>query len=235
MLRAVTNRRRVYLARHGDVSYFGAGEELGSEDPPLNSTGRAQAEALGQLLADAPIDLAACTGLQRTRQTAELAIGSRPLEIAVVEDLREAKTGTFEEIESAEEMEALFVGAFENAEVPGASFLTGEPYADLWARVAAAWQALLARDDWSQVFVAAHGVVNRTILAQALGAGPQIYRRLEQDMGCLNVLDIDGEGPDARVAYVRLVNFTPYNATKTSSRRARKSGRVVVALGSRDE
>ena len=214
MLRPVTNRRRVYLARHGDVSYFGAGDELGNEDPPLNSTGRAQAEALGQLLAEAPIDLAACTGLQRTRQTAELAIGSRPVEIAVVEDLREAKTGTFEEVESAEEMEALFVGAFENAEVSGASFLTGEPYADLWARVAAAWQALLARDDWSQVFVAAHGVVNRTILAQALGAGPQIYRRLEQDMGCLNVLDIDGEGPDARVAYVRLVNFTPYNATK---------------------
>jgi hypothetical protein len=33
-------------------------------------------------------------------------------------------------------------------------------------------------------------------------------------MGCLNVLDIDGEGSAARVAYVRLVNFTPYNATK---------------------
>jgi len=80
--------------------------------------------------------------------------------------------------------------------------------------VAAAWQALLVRDDWSQALLAAHGVVNRTILAQALGAGPEIYRRLEQDMGCLNVLDIDGEGPDARVAYVRLVNFTPYNATK---------------------
>jgi probable phosphoglycerate mutase len=214
MLSAVTNRRRVYLARHGDVSYFEAGEELGDEDPPLNSTGRAQAEALGQLLADAPIDFAACTGLQRTRQTAELALGPRSLEIAVFEGLREAQTGTFEEVESAEEMEALFVGAFDNAEVPGANFLTGESYDGLWARVATAWQALLARDDWSQALVAAHGVVNRTILAQALGVGPGIYRRLEQDMGCLNVLDIDGEGPDARVAYVRLVNFTPYNATK---------------------
>ena len=214
MLRAVATRRRVYLARHGDVSYFDAGEELGDEDPPLNATGRAQAEALGQLLADAPIDLAACTGLQRTRQTAELAIGSRTLEIAVFEGLREAQTGTFEEVESADEMEALFVGAFDNAEGPGANFLTGESYDELWVRVAAAWQALLVRDDWSQALLAAHGVVNRTILAQALGAGPEIYRRLEQDMGCLNVLDIDGEGPDARVAYVRLVNFTPYNATK---------------------
>jgi broad specificity phosphatase PhoE len=214
MLRAVTNRRRVYLARHGDVSYFDSSEDHGDDDPPLNPTGRAQAEALGQLLADAPIDLAACTGLQRTRQTAELAIGPRRLEIAVFEGLREAQTGTFEEVDSAEEMEAMFVGAFDNADVPGANFLTGESYSDLWARVATAWQALLARDDWSQALVAAHGVVNRTILAQALGAGPEIYRRLEQDMGCLNVLDIDGQGPDARVAYVRLVNFTPYNATK---------------------
>ena len=214
MLRAVTKRRSVYLARHGDVSYFDSSEEHGDDDPPLNATGRAQAEALGQLLADAPIDLAACTGLQRTRQTAELAIGPRPLEIAVFEGLREAQTGTFEEVDSAEEMEAMFVGAFDNADVPGANFLTGESYSDLWARVATAWQALLARDDWSQALVAAHGVVNRTILAQALGAGPKIYRRLEQDMGCLNVLDIDGQGPDAHVAYVRLVNFTPYNATK---------------------
>jgi broad specificity phosphatase PhoE len=214
MLRAVTNRRRVYLARHGDVSYFDSSEDHGDDDPPLNPTGRAQAEALGQLLADAPIDLAACTGLQRTRQTAKLAIGPRPLDIAVFEGLREAQTGTFEEVDSAEEMEAMFVGAFDNADVPGANFLTGESYSDLWARVATAWQALLARDDWSQALVAAHGVVNRTILAQALGAGPEIYRRLEQDMGCLNVLDIDGQGPDARVAYVRLVNFTPYNATK---------------------
>jgi hypothetical protein len=57
-------------------------------------------------------------------------------------------------------------------------------------------------------------VVNRTILAVALGAGPEIYRRVEQDAGCLNVLDIDGVEQDARVAYVRLVNFTPYNAAK---------------------
>lgn len=196
------------------MSYFEPGQDLGDDDPPLNAEGLAQAEALGHLLRDAPIDFAACTGLQRTRQTAELATAPRALEIAVIEGLSEAKTGDFQDIESAEEMEASFVGAFENAEEPGARFLTGETYAGLWDRVAAAWRSLLARDDWSHGFVAAHGVVNRTILAQALGAGPQIYRRLEQDTGCVNVLDIDGVGDHARVAYVRLINFTPYNASK---------------------
>ncbi|MDH3655176.1 MAG: histidine phosphatase family protein, partial [Myxococcales bacterium] len=97
------NRRRVYLARHGEVSYFEPGQEPGDHDPALNATGVAQAEALGQLLTDAPIDLAVCTGLRRTRQTARLAIGSRDLPIGVIEGLSEAKTGSFEDVENFED------------------------------------------------------------------------------------------------------------------------------------
>lgn len=160
------------------------------------------------------MDLAACSGLQRTRQTAALAISPRPLDILTLEGLSEAKPGDFEDIETAEDMQATFVRAFEQAEAPGARFLTGETYASVWNRVAAAWKGLLSRDDWTHAFVAAHGVVNRVILAQALGAGPEIYRRLEQDAGCLNIIDIEGHGAEARVGHVRLVNFTPYNAVK---------------------
>lgn len=204
----------MYLARHGEVSYFEPGRDPGDHDPALNQTGVAQAEALGQLLAEAPIDLAVCTGLRRTEQTARLAIAGRDLPIGIIEGLSEAKTGSFEGIESFAEMENLVTRAFDHAEEPDARFLTGESYAALWDRVAEAWAGLIGRSDWNCAFVACHGVVNRTILAQALGTGPQIYRRIEQDPGCLNVLDIDGEGPNARVDYVRLLNFTPYNATK---------------------
>lgn len=196
------------------MSYFEPGQDPGDHDPALNETGVAQAEALGQLLAEAPIDLAVCTGLRRTEQTARLAIGGRDLPIGVIEGLSEAKTGSFEDIESFADMETLFTRAFDNAEDPDARFLSGESYAALWDRVASAWGGLVRRSDWTCAFIACHGVVNRTILAQALGTGPQIYRRIEQDPGCLNVLDIDGEGARARVDYVRLMNFTPYNATK---------------------
>jgi probable phosphoglycerate mutase len=196
------------------VSYFGDGQNPGLDDPPLTDEGVAQAEALGRALADVPIDLAAYTGMERTRQTALLATAPRDLDLTLVEGLHEAKTGTFEGIETEEEMRETIVGAFSKADEPGARFLTGESYQELWDRVAEAWAELLAKD-WDHAFLAAHGVVNRTILAQALGSGPQIYRRLEQDTGCLNVLDIEGRGADARVAYVRLVNFTPYNATKS--------------------
>ena len=196
------------------MSYFQPGQHLGHDDPPLNATGVAQAEALGRLLRDVSIDLAAHSGMERTRQTAALAIAPRDLELVPMEGFGEARPGSFEEIETQAEMESTIVEAFENAEAPGARFLTGEAYADVWARVEATWRTLLA-EHWNHAFVAAHGVVNRTILAHALGAGPEIFRRLEQDAGCLNVLDIEGRGKDARVAYVRLINFTPYNATKT--------------------
>lgn len=197
------------------MSYFEPGQEPGDHDPTLNEAGVAQAEALGKLLADAPIDLAVCTGLRRTEQTARLALGPRGLPVEVVEGLSEAKTGTFEDIESFDDMEMLFTRAFDDADQPDARFLTGESYAELWDRVEHAWQGLLGRTDWSHLLVACHGVVNRTILAQSLGTGPQVYRRIEQDPGCLNVLDIEGEGPNARVDYVRLMNFTPYNASKS--------------------
>jgi broad specificity phosphatase PhoE len=209
----MTQRRRVYLARHGAVSYFEPGHDLGMDDPPLNAAGVAQAKALGQLLRDVPIELAAHSGMERTRQTAALAIAPRDLKLVAIGGFSEAKPGNFEEIETEAEMEATIVKAFENAEAPGARFLTGESYAEVWARVETAWRTFIA-EDWSHAFVAAHGVVNRTILAQALGAGPEIFRQLEQDAGCLNVLDIEGQGSAAHVRYVRLINFTPYNPTK---------------------
>ena len=59
--------------RHGEVSYFEPDQQPGDHDPALNERGIAQAQALGQLLAEAPIDLAVCTGLRRTEQTARLA------------------------------------------------------------------------------------------------------------------------------------------------------------------
>ena len=210
-------RRRLYLARHGAVSYFGDGQGQGQgpglDDPPLTDEGVAQAEALGRALEGVPIDFAAYTGMERTRQTALIATAPRELKLNLIEGLREAKTGTFEDIETEDQMRDTIVSAFVDADQPGARFLTGEPFEELWGRVQTAWAELLA-GDWDHAFIAAHGVVNRTILAQALGAGPQIYRRLEQDTGCLNVLDIEGRGANAHVAYVRLVNFTPYNATK---------------------
>lgn len=193
---------------------MGAQDGDATDDPALSDQGVEEARALGQFFKDVPIDLAVATGLKRTMQTAALALGDRDLPIEVIGGLSEAKTGTFEDIETEADMKAAVLGAFVGAEAPGARFLTGEPFSAVRERATAALQALISRDDWRCALVACHGVVNRTLIAHALGVGAEAYRRFEQDSGCVNVLDIEGNGESARVATVRMINFTPHNPTK---------------------
>src|SRR5262249_46021265 len=51
-----TVRRRIYLLRHGDVSYFDEqGKPFRPTTVPLNPEGRLQAEAVGHVLAEVPL------------------------------------------------------------------------------------------------------------------------------------------------------------------------------------
>ncbi len=68
-----SKRRRVFLMRHGSVTYFdAAGKPVLPETVPLNEQGRAQATAAGQVFATAGIrfDRVIVSGLPRTVETA---------------------------------------------------------------------------------------------------------------------------------------------------------------------
>ena len=66
-------RRRIYLMRHGSVTYFDAtGKPYLPESVPLNKQGRAQATAAGKVFAseDVRFDRVIVSGLPRTVETA---------------------------------------------------------------------------------------------------------------------------------------------------------------------
>ena len=64
-------RKRVYLMRHGEVSYRRPdGQTVFSSDVTLTDEGIGQAHLMRELLAQVPFDLGVHTGLTRTRQTA---------------------------------------------------------------------------------------------------------------------------------------------------------------------
>ena len=74
------------VIRHGETDWNRQHRFQGQIDVPLNHIGLAQAERLGQRLADEPIDVLVCSDLQRARLTAEplmrgrgLAAGLQPL------------------------------------------------------------------------------------------------------------------------------------------------------------
>ena len=96
-----TIRRRIYLLRHGDVSYFDEhGKPFRPATVPLNEEGRLQAEAAGRVLAEIPLDRVVSSDLVRSSETANLVIDTRPscLFIRLQEFLGPADTSKAERI-----------------------------------------------------------------------------------------------------------------------------------------
>jgi probable phosphoglycerate mutase len=206
-------RRRVYLMRHGSVDYFDAdGRPFRPETVTLNADGRRQAEAAGCLLAEVPLDRAVTSGLPRSVETARLVLGPRSLTPETRPDLREIEPGKLSSLGHplSKEVERAFLGALHGELRPEDRFLAGETFESFARRVEPCFRQLLAEPGWSHMLVVAHGAVNLLLLTTALGAGLGSMAAVEQDYGCVNILDVE---PDGR-CLVRAVNFTPLNPLK---------------------
>ena len=203
-------RRRLYLMRHGAVSYFApGGRPVDPEQVPLNEEGRAQAEAARELLASVRLDRVLASTLPRTVETARLVVpGVEPEEWPELSELRGDRLSGI----SPEDLEAEFVDAFRGVVPNEKRFLGGETVGSLFDRVLPALQHLLADDSWDTVLAVLHGGVNRAILSYALTGERMFLGHFEQAPGCLNVLDV-GDG-----WIVRAVNVAPLDLLHASTR-----------------
>jgi probable phosphoglycerate mutase len=203
-------RRRLYLMRHGDVSYFDDdGRPVPPDTVPLNRAGRLQAEAAGRELAAVPLDRVVVSGLPRTIETAAIVTARRDLKAEERPALAEIRPGRLGD-HHPDEVKRMFLDAFAAGLSRESRFLGGETFGSLLDRVLAEFQAILADPAWRHLLVVAHGGVNRAILTHVLGTGLPGFDTIEQDPCCLNVLDVDPAGR----CLLRLVNHTPYNAAK---------------------
>jgi probable phosphoglycerate mutase len=203
-------RRRLYLLRHGDVSYFdAAGRPFHPATVPLNAEGRLQAEAAARELAAVSLDRVLSSDLVRSVETAALIVAGRGLSVETRAELREIQPGRLAALKG-QSIEQVFLGAFAGGISRDTRFLGGETFGSLVDRVLTCFTALLADTSWRQLLVVAHGGVNRVILSHVLGSGLQGFGALEQDPCGINIIDV---GQDGR-CLLRLVNHTPYNAIK---------------------
>jgi probable phosphoglycerate mutase len=203
-------RRRLYLMRHGAVSYFEpGGRPVDPERVPLNEQGRAQAEAARALLEPVRFDRVLVSGLPRTVETARLVAPAATLEEWT--ELRELRGDRLGGI-PLEELEEQFVHAFRGVVPNDKRFLGGETVGELFGRVLPALDRLLADDAWDTVLAVLHGGVNRAILSYALTGEQMFLGHFEQAPGCLNVLDVGDEW------IVRAVNIAPLDLLHSSTR-----------------
>jgi len=211
---AVAARRRIYLLRHGEVSYFAAdGRPLPPLGVSLNAEGVRQAEAAREALLRVPIDRVVTSGLPRTQETAEIIVRGRELALETAPDLREIAPGKLLDL-AGENFEERFVGALEGAIGQESRFLGGEAFGTFQDRVLPVFRALIDSTSWKEMLIVAHGGTNRVILLHALGAPLSSLGRIEQDAGSINVIDVSADGS----LLVRLMNYSPYSPLKDGLR-----------------
>jgi alpha-ribazole phosphatase len=182
---------RLYLARHGQVQGYDSYPAYGHTDVELTEVGLLQMEHLAGRLRLAEIHAVYSSDLKRTVTGARIIARHHDVPITAVPQLREVYFGDWEgkgflEIraqhpELLAKREADLVGF----EPPGA----GESIGRLAERVMPGFREILERSGEKNILLVAHGAVNRVILCDALGLPLNLMFRLQQDYGCLNIID----------------------------------------------
>ncbi|MEY3580247.1 MAG: hypothetical protein RI984_1351 [Pseudomonadota bacterium] len=214
-----SKRRRIFLMRHGSVTYFdAAGNPVLPESVPLNAAGREQATAAGRVFAESGIrfDRVIVSGLPRTVETASLVLAEtkQQIELQLAPEMVEIRGGKLAAIPDAELREA-FIGAFEGVAPEEKRFLAGESIGELMDRVHPAIDTLRADPDWDTLLLVLHGGVNRAILSYALTGQRLFLGNLAQTAGCINALDVGDAHHDW---VVRFMNYSPPSALQAESR-----------------
>lgn len=185
----------LYLVRHGETLWNTEGRLCGSSDVPLSAVGQQQAHQVAQRLRAVPLAAVYSSPLVRARQTAEIIAAPHGVPVQVVAALREIDYGAWEGMR-VDELARRFPEAERCRTDDPLRFVApdGEPFAHFVARVTAALQDIAARHADGHIAVVAHQGVNRVLLCWLLQADFALWRRLQQDPACVNLLQRQDNG-----------------------------------------
>ncbi len=207
------NFTRLYLARHGQVANHHELRYNGHFDVNITDKGLEQMENLAAFLKDYPVEAIYSSDLVRTYRGAEIAASALGLKNKRLTGLRELCLGRWEGLSINEVKEKFPEEAnlrfrdLAHHRVEG-----GENIVDLSNRVMPALENLLKQHKGETIFVLAHGGVNRTILCDAMSLPLENFFKMEQDYGCLNIIDYYSNSSSdhkPEFAVVKMVNGGP--------------------------
>jgi broad specificity phosphatase PhoE len=159
---------RALLVRHGESVFSARGLATGVVNVrcPLTERGLAQARALAENIAGEDIDLCVTSELERTRQTADIALAQRPVPRLVLPELNDPLYGRYE----GGPLDSYLAWAFANdsaAEPPGG----GERRQALVARYAAGFRTIVERPERT-VLVITHSLPIAYVVMALAGQDP---------------------------------------------------------------
>lgn len=194
---------RLYLVRHGQVEGHEVKRYNGQSNVSLTALGRKQSENIDFYLRAVSLDAVYSSDLERSQHCAALIADAHDLDVVAMKPLRELNVGDWEGRTWAELQEAYpedwqaRLKDLVNFRVPG-----GESLLDAAERIRPVIRQILNVHSGGTIVLVAHGGVNRIILLDAIGADLSSAFSIEQDFGCINIIDYLDNGHSV----VRLVN-----------------------------
>lgn len=191
----MTPKTRVYLVRHGEI----AGSEVfrynGQTDVPLTPKGVDQYRQLAGRLKDTSIRACYASNLSRCELGAHIICDPLGILPVLRGELREMSFGAWEGM-TWSELAKNYPDEWQARQNDMVAYRApgGENLLDLHGRVMPVIMEIVERHRGGEVLVIAHGGVNRVILLDAIGAPFSSMFRIEQDYGCLNIIDYYGDG-----------------------------------------
>ena len=183
--------------RHGQVANHEEQRYNGHFDVGITDEGAAQMERLGELLKEQNLSALYSSDLERSARGGVIigeAIGVKHIER---EAFREVALGRWDGL-TREEGAALYPEEvdFRFRDLATKRLIGGESLIDVQARVLPALKVILETHEGESIGIVAHGGVNRVILSTAMGLPIEHFYKIEQDYGCLNLIDYldDGTG-----------------------------------------
>ncbi len=194
---------RLYLVRHGQVVGHERLPANGHTDVDITEIGILQMEHLAGRLRHSEINVIYSSDLQRTKKGAGIIGRHHDAPYRIIPEFRELCFGDWEGLD-LEDIIQQFPGETERRRQDIVDYRppgNGESMRDLSQRVLPHLKAMLADEAGKDILLVAHGGVNRVILCSALGIDLANIFSIQQDYGCLNIIDYF---PDH--ALVRLIN-----------------------------
>lgn len=157
---------QIYLVRHGQTEWNRQNRLQGHRNSPLTDLGRQQAGAAAKALSDQAIDKAYVSPLQRARETLDIILEKRDVEIAVSDNLKEINLGPWEG-RKQDELELVhsvqldnFWNRHDRFSLDGA-----ETFQQLQTRVATQLDEILELERGKNILVVSHGMAIKMAIA----------------------------------------------------------------------
>jgi len=203
MIQNMERINRIYLVRHGQVKGYEQVPICGHTDVDLTETGVLQLEKMAERLRLVEPGAIYASDLKRAVNGARQIARYHNVPVHFLPELREMYFGDWEG-QSLGEIIKNYPEELEKRKKDPSHYACpggGESISRLSNRIIPVFERICDEEAGKDIVIVAHGGVNRVILSHALGLDLSRIFNVQQDYGCLNIIDYF---PDS--VMVKLIN-----------------------------